>query len=614
MASTKKLRITVASGRNLVAKNGTKSDPYCEIVVLDDQGNKVGKSQTTKVIKGDLNPPWGHILEFSVGSTFSGIKLRVWDKRKFRGDKFMGQVTVKFNTEVMQSTSAIDDWFPLSKRKTKENVSGDVHLQIQYGDLVGAPTKDRSATISDFQAPSTQEVRASVAFNTDETNAKLKSTTHVIVEEDPAEDSSIQEINTEYDKIRDGPAQAAMEKAIKDEKDITFGTKNLELSNNSNNYTTAFAKGNVKVNSGKWYFEVRIVNSGVIQVGWCTLNYNPKVTATSEHSWSYEISRQEKKKDANSEKYGQYCNTGDIIGCLIDVDAKIISFSHNGKDLGTAFTTDNDIVGRICPLVGIGRRAKVVVNFGKDGYAFPVEGYNMIHSFLTDKEIDSLFKLFCKYRDVGNTQLLEDRKQEILAEKGKQELQVENSSLQVEVDVELKDTIHGTGLLEFQKHIGIVDDDDIMVLAIPWKMKCGKVWEISKEEFMNTWTITGCSTLEKMKSKVKEWREDLKKEIEFKQFYNFVFDYLKEDKKILTLDEALTAWSLIMKDKKWPMFGDFQEFLTEDHKKAISRDVWQQLWHFMKAHPLNLKEHDPMSSWPIVFDEFVEWMEKVGRK
>jgi len=58
------LPIVVLAGKNLVAKNsGGKSDPYCELVVLDDQGNKIGKAQTTKVIKGDLNPGWNHILE-----------------------------------------------------------------------------------------------------------------------------------------------------------------------------------------------------------------------------------------------------------------------------------------------------------------------------------------------------------------------------------------------------------------------------------------------------------------------------------------------------------------------------------------------------------------------
>ena len=71
----------------------------------------------------------------NVGSSFSGLKLRCWDKHKFRTDKFMGQVTIKFNTQLLSSAEQLDDWFSLKKRKAKESVNGEIHMQIQYGDL-----------------------------------------------------------------------------------------------------------------------------------------------------------------------------------------------------------------------------------------------------------------------------------------------------------------------------------------------------------------------------------------------------------------------------------------------------------------------------------------------
>jgi len=49
-------------------------------------------------------------------------------------------------------------------------------------------------------------------------------------------------------------------------------------------------------------------------------------------------------------------------------------------------------------------------------------------------------------------------------------------------------------------------------------------------------------------------------------------------------------------------------------KKAISRDAWQQLWHFMTTYPKDLKEYDTASSWPILFDEFVEWSQNKDKK
>ncbi len=82
-----------------------------------------------------------------------------------------------------------------------------------------------------------------------------------------------------YEKTRDGPSDAALDKLLKDEKDLIFSNKNLELSSNSYDYyKLSWAKGNVRVNGGKWYFEVRLAYSGTMQIGWCTESYDPRVS------------------------------------------------------------------------------------------------------------------------------------------------------------------------------------------------------------------------------------------------------------------------------------------------------------------------------------------------
>jgi len=151
---------------------------------------------------------------------------------------------------------------------------------------------------------------------------------------------------------------------------------------------------------------------------------------------------------------------------------------------------------------------------------------------------------------------------------------------------------------------------------IAFKLKTEAVWEITREEFMNGFTVNGCCTIDKIKSKSHEWKEEIKsKTPEFKQFYNFVFDYLKEDKKILLTEEAIMAWNIVLqKEKRWALMEQFLKFLQDHQIKSISRDAWQQLWHFMIAYPKSVKEYDTLSSWPIIFDEFVEWMEAQDKK
>ena len=79
--------------------------------------------------------------------------------------------------------------------------------------------------------------------------------------------------------------------------------------------------------------------------------------------------------------------------------------------------------------------------------------------------------------DIGNEGLVEEKKQE------------NNNNKDQPIEVELKESIHGGGLMEFAKDLGVESDDDPTLLIIAWKLKAEKVWELSKEEFMNGFMI-----------------------------------------------------------------------------------------------------------------------------
>jgi len=98
-------------------------------------------------------------------------------------------------------------------------------------------------------------------------------------------------------------------------------------------------------------------------------------------------------------------------------------------------------------------------------------------------------------------------------------------------------------------------------------------------------------------------------EITSKTYIFFTFEYLKGDKKIIGIEEALVTWEVLLKDKNWPLTTKWLNFLKAENKKAISRDTWQQLLEFMTAYPVNLEKYDS-SSWPSIFDEFNEYMQK----
>ena len=50
---------------------------------------------------------------------------------------------------------------------------------------------------------------------------------------------------------------------------------NLDVNNSGR--TTDSVKANVKVSSGRWYYEVKITNNNISYIGWATEAWNPNV-------------------------------------------------------------------------------------------------------------------------------------------------------------------------------------------------------------------------------------------------------------------------------------------------------------------------------------------------
>eukprot|EP01114_Cavostelium_apophysatum_P018127 TRINITY_DN5540_c0_g1_i1.p1 TRINITY_DN5540_c0_g1~~TRINITY_DN5540_c0_g1_i1.p1 ORF type:complete len:528 (-),score=138.22 TRINITY_DN5540_c0_g1_i1:607-2190(-) len=390
----------------------------------------------------------------------------------------------------------------------------------------------------------------------------------------------------EFKRLRHGPSEVTFEPIEKNHfVSVSQSGGNVEVTcnNASYYYATDHARANVKVSGGTWYWEAKLQSSRNVQIGWCTANYSTKSGVGD--FWAFSVSDQQKiRNNQSGTKYGEYCSSSDVIGCALDLDAKTMRFYRNGKDLGVAFTDVGPISETISPFLSLSSGARVLANFGKNPFAHPQDVYKPLHSALTEVQIGQLGQLFVHYKDVSNRDVAEDAEQSP------------------------KNAIHGGGILEYQKDLGSIEEDDPILLLIAWKCKAKTLWELQVDEFMNGWISSGCCTIEQMKTAVKNWKKDLKtKENQFKSFYNFVFDYLKEDKTILLLDEAIVAWNIVLKDRKWDMFDQFVTFLKESGKKAVTRDSWQQLWHFMTTYPKDLKDYDPGACWPILYDEFVEW-------
>lgn len=116
-----------------------------------------------------------------------------------------------------------------------------------------------------------------------------------------------------------------------------------------------------------------MLTNGSVRLGWANLSFSPSFElGGDENSWAFDCSGGRKFFAGGSESYGKTVQVGDVIGCMLDLHDKTISFSLNGELL-------LDIVGSECafsdiptgeasyvPALTLGVGQKVRLIFGQD--------------------------------------------------------------------------------------------------------------------------------------------------------------------------------------------------------------------------------------------------------
>lgn len=143
--------------------------------------------------------------------------------------------------------------------------------------------------------------------------------------------------------------------------------------NNTNN-----VKATVGRKSGKWYWELTIVNTRNIMLGVCN-------AASPITSILYNTPNAKLYYNATGNKYqgaiayGASFTTGDTIGVALDMDVGKIEFYKNGVNQGVAFT-DLAQLGEVFPVIAGGATGTedntITANFGATAFKYPIpQGY-----------------------------------------------------------------------------------------------------------------------------------------------------------------------------------------------------------------------------------------------
>jgi len=177
-------------------------------------------------------------------------------------------------------------------------------------------------------------------------------------------------------------------------------------------------------------------------------------------------------------------------------------------------------------------------------------------------------------------------------------------------DKEDTDIMSQEGTIQFFKDVG-VNPDGHETLAIAWLLNSTEMGLIQRKEFVEGFSAQGCSSIQDIKGVVKSKIASLATETQFRQFYKWVFQHVKEDekKKTISITLAIQLWKIVLgsKQKDLPLLDKWLVWCEKaDDFKAVNRDVWEQIYDFLKESK-TIAACDESGAWPVQVDEFIQW-------
>ena len=139
-------------------------------------------------------------------------------------------------------------------------------------------------------------------------------------------------------------------------------------------FSSVGTKG-VLLTSGKWYYEAILETAGCLQIGWADGSFAGHCHADrgdgcgdGPSSWAYDGWRRY-RWHATATEWGCRWKEGDVVGCLVDLDERVVSFTLNGRGeeigMGIAFSGHGfRPCGGVYACVSFNRREKLRLILG----------------------------------------------------------------------------------------------------------------------------------------------------------------------------------------------------------------------------------------------------------
>ncbi|XP_065221682.1 DCN1-like protein 4 [Planococcus citri] len=173
--------------------------------------------------------------------------------------------------------------------------------------------------------------------------------------------------------------------------------------------------------------------------------------------------------------------------------------------------------------------------------------------------------------------------------------------------VDEPDVIGPEGIEKFCQDLG-VEPENIAVLVIAWKMNARRMGFFSSQEWLKGFSDLQCDCIPKIRAKIDHVRSLLQDHSTFKSVYRYAYDFARDkDQRSMDSETAKDMLNLLL-GKNWKLYPQFRQFLDQSKYKVINKDQWCNILEFSRTINSDLSNYDIDGAWPVMLDEFVEWL------
>ncbi|XVE97514.1 hypothetical protein REPUB_Repub03eG0025900 [Reevesia pubescens] len=157
-----------------------------------------------------------------------------------------------------------------------------------------------------------------------------------------------------------------------------------------------------------------------------------------------------------------------------------------------------------------------------------------------------------------------------------------------------------------------VDYTDVRILMFAWKLKAEKQGYFTLDEWRTGLKALRVDSLSKLKKALPELEIEVGKPSNYVDFYSYAFRYCltEEKQKSVDIECICELLNLVLGPQFRPQVDLLIQYLkVQSDYKVINLDQWINFLRFCKEISFpNLENYDATQAWPLILDNFLEWM------